>query len=109
MKGARRCIVYLDTHDAIEEFYEVLERVAREYYGLGDGFWMSALTSEDGQNVRKKTLEKFAHFQGLSVILSVNLLNEGMDIPSCDSVFFASPCKSMQIQDQDRSKSLQGQ
>ena len=45
MKGARRCIVYLDTHDAIEDFYKVFERVAREYYGLGDGFWVSALTS----------------------------------------------------------------
>ena len=94
MKGARRCIVYLDTHDAIEDFYKVIEKVAREYYGLGDGFWVSALTSEDGQNIRKKTLEKFAEFEGVSIILSVNLLNEGIDILSCDSVFFASPCKS---------------
>ena len=93
-KGARRCIVYLDTHEAIEDFYKVLERVAREYYGLGEGFWISALTSEDGPKVRKKTLDEFASFEGISVILSAQILNEGIDIVSCDSVFFASPCKS---------------
>ena len=93
-KGVKRCIVYLDTHDAIEHFYQVFQSVAREYYGLGDGFWASALTSDDGPNVRKKTLDKFATFEGISIILSSQILNEGIDVISCDSVFFASPCRS---------------
>ena len=94
MHGARKTIVYLQTHEQVEVFYHVLVNVAKKYFGLGDAFWASSIISSDSLGTRQDRLQRFASANDYAVMLNVHVLNECVDIPRADSVFFAFPCKN---------------
>lgn len=84
--GLRRCIVYLPTVAACERFLETCGRVAKEYHGRP--FWGSKITNDT--KYREKILDDFESGDDdtLKVMASVRILDEGIDVVRCDSVFF---------------------
>lgn len=91
LKGARRCIAYLTSHEEVEAFRALIERVATEYHSapVWTGEIISTTRSRD---------DVFAQFQAtdpsaldkLYVLCSIRILDEGIDLPKCDSVFVSN-------------------
>ena len=92
--GARKCIVYLATHENVHAFHDVVTKLAVDYFGLGFNFWCSAILSSDSARVRKERLAKFSNYDGFGVLLNCTILSQAVDIVACDSIFMADPCLS---------------
>ncbi len=88
--GSRRCIVYLSSCEECEEFTIIWKKIMREYHYLPE--WIHILTSEVSENDRQRIISEFEKESEdtLKIICSIRILNEGVDIPKCDSVFIAN-------------------
>lgn len=93
-EGARKCIVYFSLKSEVDQFFTIFSKVAAEYFGLGQNVFVSAIYSGDCQTERQRRLKNFENFDGIGVMLSIQCLSEGVDIPCCDSIFMATPCRN---------------
>jgi superfamily II DNA or RNA helicase len=86
--GNRKCICYMTCIDKAIEIKEIF-------------YWMSKLINIDvntwiinchtSKTKRQKYLSKFENSNVLSIMINVHILDEGIDIPECDSVFITQP------------------
>ena len=86
--GNRRCICYMTTIEKANEIYGIL-------------YWMSKLlnieidswiiTCNTAKTKRANYLLNFTKSSKLCVMINVHILDEGIDIPECDSVFITQP------------------
>jgi superfamily II DNA or RNA helicase len=89
--GLQKIIVYCESKDNIEEMKkEILLR--QEYYALE--LKMDSITDIDSSKQRKEKLNVFQENDKISVLFSIRILDEGIDIPCCDSVFISYPSKA---------------
>jgi superfamily II DNA or RNA helicase len=89
--GARRSIAYCSSiqecHDYVEEFRNVCERY------LGVRCWTGIITSDVDADSRARLMQEFQEDDDgddgffLRCLASVRILDEGIDLPRCDSVF----------------------
>jgi hypothetical protein len=89
--GSRRCIAYLDSMEECAEFENVFTEVMNRYHCLP--FGIRTITAEVGERERSLILNEFqrkSHHDEIKIICSIRILNEGVDIPICDSVFIAN-------------------
>jgi superfamily II DNA or RNA helicase len=94
-KGSRRCIVYLNTKKDCEIFLECVQRLFKDYHG--ETFWGASIIDSTSSKRRQEILEAFSEDSNPStfrVLVSVRILDEGIDIPKCDSIFIAQPSMS---------------
>jgi hypothetical protein len=89
--GAKRTILYARNHDESNYFKEGLLKL-NEYFALN--LSVNTILSSDSKQNRKDKLEKFIKFNGFSIIVNVEILNECIDIPVCDSIFMSYVSKS---------------
>lgn len=65
---------------------------------LNEYFYIDLYTdfiiSDSNSNERREILNKFSNYNGYSLICSVDILNECIDIPECDSIFITYPSES---------------
>lgn len=104
--GARRCIVYCESKEACRLFNESFASACGEYFGVKSATF--SVTCDNSDADRKRILKHFANdavyldpdpHSGarqivLSVVSSVRILDEAVDIPQCDSVFISRLPKS---------------
>jgi superfamily II DNA or RNA helicase len=87
--GSRRCIVYMPSVADCISFNKVFSKVMDEYHGLP--YWVNHITTEVSSKKREKMLKEFDSNDNetdrLYVLSSVKILDEGIDIIKCDSVF----------------------
>lgn len=89
-QGSIRCIAYLSSHKECSDFLEVIKYVFEEYHGKK--FFGGKIDSTVSSKERKKVLEDFQDYTDnkiIRVICSVRILDEAIDVPSCDSEFIA--------------------
>ena len=89
--GSRRCIAYLDSMEECAQFENVFTEVMNCYHCLP--FGIRTITAEVGERERSLILNEFqrkSHDDEIKIICSIRILNEGVDIPICDSVFIAN-------------------
>lgn len=94
-KGYKRCIVYLNTINDCRIFVDTIRRVFEEYHG--EKFWGGIITENVSERNRQNILNEFSSKNNLEtyrIIASVRILDEGLDIPCCDSIYFAEPSLS---------------
>jgi len=82
--GSRKCIIYTRTHEEANYFKETIIKL-NEYFAIE--LYVDTFLSSDNRNSRKEKLNSFTYFSGISILVSVELLNECIDIKECDSVF----------------------
>ena len=82
--GYNKCFAYLKDKNDIEEFMEALE-LMNKYHGLK--IHVDSITCDNNDEERRKIFEDFRNFKGISILCNIKILNEGIDIPECDSVF----------------------
>ncbi len=86
LKGSRRCIAYLSTHDEVRAFRELLQIVAHDYHGLP--IWTDEIiaTTTNRDDVFR-AFESDESPELLRILCSIRICDQGIDLPKCDSVF----------------------
>jgi superfamily II DNA or RNA helicase len=90
--GSRKCIIYLQSQNECREMTNIINEQCKHYFAITNN--CNYIISSDLKNERKDKLNKFINFDGYSFLCSVDILNECIDIPKCDSIFIAYPSKS---------------
>lgn len=85
--GYFKCIVYCNNINSVNELYEHLLKV-NEYYNLKLN--VGIITTTVSYDERTNILDTFKSFNGYSLILSVKILDECIDIVECDSIYITS-------------------
>ena len=84
--GSRKCIVYCCSIEECEAFNTIFKEISREYHGIE--CWTSSITANTNVRKRDEILKDFQNNQAkISILSSVRILNEGVNIVKCDSVF----------------------
>ena len=87
--GSRRCIIYLTSIEDCKTFSEIIEEIMKKYHYLP--FWTETISSDVNSKKRCEILNNFQkdekRLDTLKFLCSVNILDEGVDIVKCDSVF----------------------
>ena len=84
--GSKRCIVYCATMGECNKMVETFSNVCKMYHALEH--WTGVITADTPASERTRLLADFGDSHVVSILASVRILNEGIDIPSCDSVCF---------------------
>jgi superfamily II DNA or RNA helicase len=87
--GSRRCIVYLEQTSEAADFLKAVTTVLADYHGMS--CWSQTIIHKTNENPRQTYLKHFQHDTTHDVYLlaSVQILDEAVDVPRCDSVFIA--------------------
>jgi len=89
--GSRKCIVYCQDTTEITQLRELITRL-NEYYCLDIN--TSQITSVNSASSRREILQGFTSSNRIELLFSVRILDECIDIPSCDSIYITYPSKS---------------
>ena len=76
----------------MKTFAKIIIEQCKNYFAITHS--CNYIISSDLRDERKIKLKQFTDFNGYSVMCSVDILNECIDIPKCDSIFIAYPSKS---------------
>ena len=84
--GSRRCIIYCCSIEECEVFNEIFSEISRNYHGIE--CWSNSITANTNVRKRDEILNNFQNNAAkISILSSVRILNEGINIVKCDSVF----------------------
>jgi superfamily II DNA or RNA helicase len=89
--GSKKCIVYCQDTKEISLMREAISKL-NEYFYLE--YEVNQITSIDSAKSRTDILEKFVTSNKIQLLFSVRILDECIDIPSCDSIYVTYPTKS---------------
>jgi hypothetical protein len=89
--GSKKCIVYCQDTKEISLMREAISKL-NEYFYLD--YEVNQITSVDSAKSRTDILKKFAESSKIQLLFSVRILDECIDIPSCDSIYVTYPTKS---------------
>ena len=89
--GKLKTIIYFNSHEHINIFIKCFNEV-NNYYNYK--YNIDSIICSDTKNNRIKKLEEFNNSENISILCSVGILDECIDIPSCDSVYITYNCVS---------------
>lgn len=91
--GYKKCIVYCKSIDECEVIKTKIEEINKAKYNLD--IYLNKITYNVLMRKRRTIINKFKQEKyKLSIILSVHTLDECIDIPECDSVYFTYDVKN---------------
>ena len=89
--GQIKCIVYCkDTNDLHKMMY-VFNNL-NTYYNYT--YYANYITCDINKKKRTKILDEFKNYNGISILFSVRILDECIDIPQCNSIYITYNSKS---------------
>jgi superfamily II DNA or RNA helicase len=88
--GSRKCIVFLSNHDECDIFKIILKNIFEEYFAIP--IWTSNIDSRVSYSNRNNIIKTFADNDRkiFSILTSVRILDESVDIIQCDSTFITN-------------------
>lgn len=90
--GSKRCIAYLSSQEECNQFINIFKEVVEKYHYLP--YWIKMITNEiTSKKEREAILEEFQNEDdenSLKILCSIRILDEGVDIPLCDSIFISN-------------------
>jgi superfamily II DNA or RNA helicase len=89
--GSRKCIFYCRDKNDCEDIKKGIKKM-KEFYVLDVS--INIITSETKNEKRKEYLDEFEKTDKLAILLSVQILDECIDIPACDSIYITYSSKS---------------
>ncbi len=85
--GSRKCIVYCKDTEDMKSMIECMKTL-NEFYIMD--IEINSISCEDREKKRKRTLESFANNNDkIQLLFNIRILNECIDIPSCDSIYIS--------------------
>jgi superfamily II DNA or RNA helicase len=89
--GSKKCIIYLRDQEEATNMVVILNKL-NEYFFID--LYADSIISDNNLDSRMEILNKFSEYDGFSIICSVAILDECIDIPKCDSIFISYPSES---------------
>jgi len=82
-------LIFLSNQNKVKKFLEILNNKIEE--DELNNFKTYKIISDDKKSDKDNSLKEFQQYDKnkIKILLSVSILNEGVDIPNCDSIFFA--------------------
>lgn len=84
--GSRKCIVYCKNTEELNQMMEAI-RLMNKYYYLD--CHMDSIICHTSETDRSNKLDTFSKSNKLELLFSIRILDECIDIPSCDSIFIS--------------------
>ena len=89
--GSKKCIIYCVDNIEINDMIEAMTKL-NEYYVLDCEY--QKITAENTEKQRIDILNKFTNSDKKQLLFSIRILDECIDIPSCDSIYITYPSES---------------
>ena len=89
--GSKKCIIYCQDINEIDNMIEAMNKL-NDYFCIE--FETHKITSINTEMERSKILKDFSESSKIQLLFSVRILDECIDIPSCDSIYITYPSKS---------------
>ena len=89
--GSRKCIIYCIDTTEITEMINGMNELNKFYY---INYNINQITSKNNDKQRNKILNDFSNDNNIQLLFSVRILDECIDIPSCDSIYITYPSQS---------------
>jgi superfamily II DNA or RNA helicase len=85
--GSKKCIAYFNSNEECVNFINNILEVNKKYHYLD--LWVNIINSEISYVEREKIINEFQNenYLQIKILCSIRILNEGIDIPKCDSIF----------------------
>lgn len=91
--GYKKCLIYCQNINEANIFEQQIETINKSKYNFN--IYVNTITYNTTLNKRNKILNKFVEEKyKLSFIISVHILDECIDIPTCDSVYITYPVQN---------------
>ena len=90
--GSRKCIIYCIDQNECSEMSQMIADLCNNYIAID--CCVDTITSNDSRDARDNKLAKFKEVKEKAFLCSVQILNECIDIPECDSIFITYASKS---------------
>lgn len=90
--GYKRCIMYVENIDQVDLAIQKFTEINQTQYKIDMN--IKAISNKTRQNERNEIIDIFKKSDTLSIIVSVRILDECIDIAQCDSVYLSYECKS---------------
>ncbi len=89
--GSKKCIIYCKNINEINEMISSMKKLNKFFYL---DYESSQITCNNTKKQRKEILNNFSNSDKIQLLFSVRILDECIDIPSCDSIYISYPCKN---------------
>jgi superfamily II DNA or RNA helicase len=86
--GDKKCICYLTTIEKATSFNKILNLIGNTF---NIDIEREQIDCNTKRLIRNEIIEKFKSSTKLFILLNVHVLDEGIDIPECDSVYITQP------------------
>ena len=84
--GSRKCIVYCKDTEDMNSIMECMKTL-NDFYIMD--IEIHSISCEDSEKKRAYVLECFTNNEKIQLLFNIRILNECIDIPSCDSVYIS--------------------
>jgi superfamily II DNA or RNA helicase len=88
MNGNKKCICYLTTIEKAQKFSEYLDWISKM---LNIKLDCAQIDCNIKKLKRKEIIDNFVNAINMAIIINVHILDEGIDIIECDSVYITQP------------------
>ena len=86
--GDRKCICYMTSINYANNMIEILSWMAK-LLGVRVDYWQIDYNTK--KTIREKIINNFKESTNIAIIINVHILDEGINIAECDSVFITQP------------------
>ncbi len=91
--GNKKCIIYLPTTKKAKECENIIGWMSRLFNRIINTYTVNFETSKKN---RKIVIDNFIKNNDINILLNVHVLDEGINIPECDSVFITNPSDNIE-------------
>ena len=90
--GSRKCIIYCIDNEEINSMMEAMNQL-NDYYCMD--YEMNKINALTNSKLRESILNNFQYKnEKIQLLFSIRILDECIDVPSCDSIFITYPSQS---------------
>ena len=86
--GDKKCICYMTTIDHANDMYNILNWLCK-LLNVDIDYWQ--INCNTKKTIREKIINNFKESKKIAIIINVHILDEGINIQECDSVFITNP------------------
>ena len=86
--GDKKCICYMTSINYANNMMEILSWMAK-LLGVRVDYWQIDYNTK--KTIREKIINNFKESTNIAIIINVHILDEGINIAECDSVFITQP------------------
>ena len=86
--GDRKCICYMTSINYANNMMEILSWMGK-LLGVHVDYWQIDYNTK--KTIREKIINNFKDSKNIAIIINVHILDEGINISECDSVFITQP------------------